>query len=38
MIESQKLPVFACVVMAEPAVNKNISLNSFVSEVSSDVQ
>lgn len=38
MIESHKLPVYALVVMAEPVVNKNISLNSFVSEVSSDVQ
>lgn len=38
MIESHKLPVFARVVMAKPAVNKNISLNNFVSEVSSEVQ
>ena len=38
MIESQNLPVRARVVMAEPAVNKSLSSNSFVSEISSDVQ
>lgn len=38
MIESQSSPILALVVMAESAANTNINLNSFVSEVSSDVQ
>lgn len=35
MIESQNSPVRAFVVMAEPAADNNISLNSFISEISS---
>lgn len=38
MIESHKLPVQARVVMAEPAVNNNISSDSFKSEISSDIK
>ncbi len=38
MIESHTCPVQALVVMAEPAANKTISSNSFISEISSDVK
>ncbi len=38
MIESQNCPVQALVVMAESAVKANINSNSFISEISSDIQ
>ena len=37
MIESQLSEAFAFIVMAKPAV-QNISLNGFISEVSSDIR
>lgn len=38
MIENHSLPILAFVVMAESEANNKISLNSFVSEISSDIQ
>ena len=38
MIESHSCSACALVVMAKPTVIKNISLNSFVSDVSSDIR
>ncbi len=38
MIESQNCPVQTLVVMAESAVSTNIKSNSFISEISSDIQ
>lgn len=38
MIESQNPVVFALIVMAKATDNKNISLNSFISEISSGNQ
>ncbi len=38
MIESQNCPVQTFVVMAESAVIRNFKSNSFISEISSDIQ